>query len=146
MEQAKFFQRDAYPQWTKIQTHWADNDVYGHVNNAVHFRWFDTAINGWLIESGLLQIGESDLIGLVVETGCRYAEAVCYPEAIDLGFGISLVGRTSVTYRVGVFRKRSASPAAEGHFTHVFVDRISRRPVALPDSARSILATQMMRP
>lgn len=142
MQQTQLFARSVYPQWVKIQTQWADNDVYGHVNNAIHYRWFDTAINSWLIEIGLLRLGSDELIGLVVETGCRYAQAICYPEVIDLGFGISRIGRTSATYRIGIFREGSGSPAAQGHFTHVYVDRVNRRPVAIPESGRIILEAQ----
>ncbi|KTE04159.1 hypothetical protein ATE68_00400 [Sphingopyxis sp. H038] len=144
LEKSELLPRDVYPQWVKIQTQWADNDIYGHVNNAVHYRWFDTAINSWLIRSGLLRLSGGKLIGLVVETGCRYAEAVCYPEAVDLGFGVSHLGRTSVTYRVGIFRELSVLAAAEGHFTHVMVDRKSRRPVVLPARWRKVLAAQMI--
>jgi acyl-CoA thioester hydrolase len=145
LEQATYLPRSAYPRWQKIQTQWADNDAYGHVNNAVHYRWFDTAINSWLISSGLLNLSQGMAIGLVVETGCKYAEAICYPEPIDLGFGVSYLGRTSVTYRVGLFRQRSVSAAAEGHFTHVIVDRNSHKKIPLPKQWRQVLSAERIR-
>ncbi|HEY6916908.1 MAG TPA: thioesterase family protein [Allosphingosinicella sp.] len=128
--------RDAYKVWRRIGTRWADNDAYGHVNNTVHYQWFDTAVNGWLIEAGLLDIEAGDPIGLVVETGCRYAKSVTYPEAVDVGLAVEHVGTSSVRYRLGVFREGDAEPAAEGHFVHVYVGRKSRRPASLPEAWR----------
>ena len=131
--------RAAYPVWREIQTRWADNDAYGHVNNTVHYAWFDTAVNGWLIEAGLLDIDESDPIGLVVETGCRYADSITYPEPVEIGLGVERLGNSSVTYRLGVFVKGADDAAAEGHFTHVYVGRESRRPAPLPEAWRAKL-------
>ena len=128
--------RDAYRHWTQIPTRWADNDVYGHVNNVVYYGWFDTAVNGWLIGQGLLDptgIGAAgDPIGLVVETGCRYAAPLAFPQPIEVGIAIEHVGRSSVRYRLGVFATGAAEAAAEGFFVHVHVDRVTRRPMALP--------------
>jgi acyl-CoA thioester hydrolase len=132
--------RGAYPVWREIATRWADNDAYGHVNNVVHYSWFDTAVNGWLIEAGLLDIQAGDPIGLVVETGCRYAGALAYPEPVEIGLGVERLGNSSVTYRIGVFAKGAAEPAAEGHFTHVYVGRDSRRPAPLPAAWRKSMA------
>ena len=97
--------REAYPVWREIATRWADNDAYGHVNNTVHYAWFDTAVNGWLIEAGLLDVAAGDPIGLVVETGCRYAAPLTYPEPVEIGLGVERLGTSSVTYRLGVFAK-----------------------------------------
>ena len=131
--------RSAYCHWQVLPTLWADNDVYGHVNNAVHYRWFDTVVNTWLIGRGLLDIAAGDPIGLVVETGCRYAASVTYPEPVEIGLRIDRLGGSSVTYRLGVFRQGQDEAAAEGHFTHVYVDRTSRRPVPVPAAWRDIL-------
>lgn len=130
--------RDRYAVWRTLPTLWADNDVYGHVNNAVHYRWFDTAVNGWLIEAGLLDIAGGDPIGLVVETGCRFAASVAYPAPVEIGLAVTEVGRSSVRYRLGVFAVGAVDAAAEGHFVHVYVGRKSRRPSPLPDAWRSI--------
>ncbi len=131
--------RDAYPVWRELATRWADNDAYGHINNVVHYAWFDTAVNGWLIDNGLLDIAQGDPIGLVVETGCRYAGPLTYPEPVEIGLGVERLGGSSVTYRLGIFAKASEEAAAEGHFTHVYVGRESRRPVALPEAMRAKL-------
>ena len=104
--------RDAYTVWREIGTRWADNDAYGHVNNTVHYQWFDTAVNAWLIEQGLLDVAAGDPIGLVVETGCRYAKPLSYPEAVEIGLAIEHVGRSSVRYRIGVFGPDEADAAA----------------------------------
>jgi acyl-CoA thioester hydrolase len=136
--------REAYKVWHEIATRWADNDAYGHVNNTVYYAWFDTAVNGWLIEAGLLDIAAGDPIGLVVETGCRYAAPLTYPEPVEIGLGVERLGTSSVTYRLGVFAAGAANSAAEGHFTHVYVDREARTPVALPTSWRAKLETIRM--
>ena len=131
--------RVAYPVWREMATRWADNDAYGHINNVVHYSWFDSAVNAWLIEAGLLDIETGDPIGLVVETGCRYAGSLTYPEPVEIGFGVERLGNSSVTYRLGVFAKGDDEPAAEGHFVHVYVDRETRRPVELPLAWRAQL-------
>ena len=137
--------RAAYPVWREIATRWSDNDVYGHVNNVVHYSWFDTAVNAWLIEAGLLDVERGDPIGLVVETGCRYAASLSYPEPVEIGLGVEKLGTSSVRYRIGVFAKGVAEAAAEGHFVHVYVGRESRRPVPLPDAWRSRLEAICLR-
>lgn len=128
--------REAYKVWREVGTRWADNDAYGHVNNTVYYQWFDTAVNAWLIEAELLDIAQGDPIGLVVETGCRYARPVAYPEPVEVGLVVERVGRSSVRYRIGVFGQGSGDAAAEGHFVHVYVDRASRRPADLPEKWR----------
>lgn len=132
--------REAYAIWRPLATLWADNDVYGHVNNTVHYRWFDTAVNGWLIEAGLLDIARGDPIGLVVETGCRYFASLSYPQDVEIGLAVTHIGRSSVRYRLGVFAADADDAAAEGHFVHVYVGRESRRPVALSDAWRAAFA------
>jgi acyl-CoA thioester hydrolase len=128
--------RAAYPVWREITTRWADNDAYGHVNNTVYYAWFDSAVNAWLIEAGLLDIAAGDPIGLVVETGCRYAQPLSYPAPVEIGLAVESLGRSSVRYRLGVFAKGASEAAAEGHFVHVYVGRESRRPVELPEAWR----------
>jgi acyl-CoA thioester hydrolase len=131
--------REAYRVWREIATRWADNDAYGHVNNVVYYGWFDTAVNAWLIERGLLDVAAGDPIGLVVETGCRYARPLAFPEPVEIGLAVEHVGRSSVRYRLGVFAKGSGEAAAEGHFVHVYVSRAARRPVPIPAAWREAL-------
>lgn len=128
--------RSAYRHWTPITTRWHDNDAYGHVNNSVHYGWFDTAVNAWLIAAGLLDIERSDPIGLVVETGCRYAASLAFPQPVEVGLALARLGESSVTYHLGVFALGASEAAAEGHFTHVYVGREGRRPVPLPEAWR----------
>ena len=128
--------REAYRVWRQIGTRWVDNDAYGHVNNTVYYQWFDTAVNAWLIDAGLLDIANGDPIGLVVETGCRYAAPLSYPQPVEVGLAVEHIGGSSVRYRLGVFAVGSAAAAAEGHFTHVYVDRAERRPVAIYEEWR----------
>ena len=133
--------RAAYRAWRTIPTRWADNDAYGHVNNVVHYAWFDTAVNAWLVDAGLLDIVNGNPIGLVVETGCRYLTPLSFPENAEVGIGVDRLGSSSVSYRLGIFAEGSQTAAAEGEFTHVYVDRASRRPMPLPEGWRVKLET-----
>ena len=131
--------RPAYPRVRAIPTRWADNDIYGHVNNAAYYGFFDTAVNCFLIEEAGLDIQGGRVIGLVVETGCNYFAALAYPETVEAGVRVARIGNSSVTYQIGLFREGEDEPAAQGHFVHVYVDRDTRRPVSLPDNMRQAL-------
>jgi len=128
--------RSYYRVWRDVPTRWGDNDVYGHVNNVIYYEWIDTAVNTWLIESGMLDPIAGDPIGLVVETGCRYARSVMFPHIVQVGLSVGRLGRTSVQYHVGIFEENFDGAAAEGVFIHVYVDRATRRPEPLPDDWR----------
>ncbi len=132
--------RDAYAAWQTIPTRWIDNDAYGHVNNTVYYSWFDTAVNTWLIEAGLLDVGAGDVIGLVVETSCRYHRSVAFPQSVEAGIRLTRLGNSSIRWEVGIFSAGELAPAAEGQFVHVYVDRETRRPVRVPDRWRATLA------
>ena len=131
--------RNAYRQFTTITTRWSDIDAYGHVNNTVYYQWFDSAVNALLVGAGLLDIVHGDPIGLVVETGCTYFAPLSFPGDVEVGIAIDRLGGSSVTYRIGIFAAGTDEPAAQGHFTHVYVGRTSRRPVPLPDQWRKTL-------
>lgn len=131
--------RNAYPRFRPIPTRWADNDIYGHVNNAAYYGFFDTAVNCFLIEEAGLDIHGGSVIGLVVETGCNYFAALAYPETVEAGVRVARIGNSSVTYQIGLFRDGEDEPAAQGHFVHVYVDRDTRRPVSLPEAMRQAL-------
>ncbi|CAO4139994.1 acyl-CoA thioesterase [Methylorubrum aminovorans] len=131
--------RAAYPRLVPLTTRWGDNDVYGHVNNVVYYAFFDTAVNGILVEAGALDIARSPVIGLVVETGCRYFASVAFPDRITAGVRVAHLGRTSVRYEIAIFRDDDGEAAAQGHFVHVYVDRETRRPAPLPERLRAVL-------
>lgn len=131
--------RDAFAHFSSITTRWMDNDAYGHVNNVTYYSYFDTVANRYLIESGVLDIERSPVIGLVVETGCQYFSSVAFPDAITAGMRVASLGRSSVRYEIGIFREDEPLTAAHGHFVHVYVDRQTRRPVALPEPLRAAL-------
>ena len=133
--------RHAYPTSQSIGTRWLDNDMYGHVNNIVYYGWFDTVVNNWLIRSGLLTLNNDPLIGLVVQSSCRYASPLAYPDVVEIGLMADHIGNSSVTYRLGAFAQDADEAAAEGLFTHVYVDAATRRPARLPEQWRSVLAT-----
>lgn len=129
--------RAAYRHFRTLDTRWMDNDVYGHVNNVTYYSYFDTAVNGYLVEAGVLDIHAGSTIGLVVETGCRYFAPVAFPDRLEAGIAVAHVGTSSVRYEVGIFRAGEATAAAAGHFIHVYVDRADRRPRPLPGDFRA---------
>ncbi|AMO24707.1 thioesterase family protein [Ramlibacter solisilvae] len=131
--------RDGYRAFRTISTRWMDNDAYGHVNNVVYYSWFDTAVNAHLIEQGALDIHDSPVIGLVVETQCNYFASVEFPQAVEAGLRVARLGKSSVRYEVGLFVQGEPMTAAKGHFVHVYVDRETRRPVPLPAKLKSVL-------
>lgn len=131
--------RAAYAHFTEIQTRWADNDAYRHVNNVVYYGFFDTAVNRRLIEAGALDLEHSPAIGLVVETQCRYFAPVSFPDRVTVGLRVAKLGTSSVRYELAVFRNDEDQASAEGHFVHVYVDRDSNRPVPVPEAVRAAL-------
>ena len=132
--------RADYGHWLEIPTRWMDNDVYGHVNNVVYYSYFDTVINAYLIEAGKLDIEAGPVIGLCVESQCRYFRPLAFPDRIDAGLRVGKLGSSSVRYEVGLFRSGDEAPAAAGYFVHVFVDRAARKPTPIPEPMRSALA------
>lgn len=134
-------ERSSYPHLREMTTRWRDNDVYGHMNNVVYYEYFDTVVNAWLIDKTLLQIETSPVIGLVVETACSYFEPLGFPESVTAGLRAARVGGSSVTYEIALFRGAAEQAAAQGRFTHVYVDRASRRPRPLSEPMRAALAT-----
>jgi acyl-CoA thioester hydrolase len=133
--------RDSYPAFRSISTRWMDNDVYGHVNNVVYYSWFDTAVNGLLIDHGVLDIHAGATIGLVVETQCHYFAPLAFPQTVEAGVRVAHMGSSSVRYEVGLFAQGAPLTAAKGHFVHVYVDRSTRRPTALPEALSAFLRT-----
>lgn len=131
--------RAQFKVWKSFTTRWADNDAYGHVNNTVFYQWFDSAVNAWLVEQGLLDIQDGDPIALVIETRCVYFVPLAFPQEVEVGLAVAQLGRSSVRYRIGVFGAGEAHAAAQGEFVHVLVDRNSRRPVEMPDNWRRAL-------
>ncbi len=131
--------RNHFRHFLPISTRWADNDVYGHVNNVVYYQWFDTIVNEFLIAHGTLDIHAGEAIGLVVETHCNYFSSVAFPEPVTAGLCVAQLGKSSVRYEVGIFRGDDDTAAAQGHFVHVYVDRITRKPTPIPERARALL-------
>lgn len=134
--------RSAYQVFRSISTRWSDNDVYGHVNNVAYYSWFDTVINGWLIDSEVLDIHGGNVIGLVVESQCNYFAPLAFPADVVAGIRIAHVGTSSVRYDIAIFPEDPASPCvARGHFVHVYVDRVKRQPAPLPAPLMRLLET-----
>lgn len=131
--------REHYRAFRAITTRWMDNDAYGHVNNVVYYSWFDTAVNAHLIGHGVLDVQHGATIGLVIETQCNYFAPLAFPQSVEAGIRVACIGSSSVRYEVGLFAQGESLTAAHGHFVHVYVDRATRRPVALPESLKSIL-------
>jgi acyl-CoA thioester hydrolase len=131
---------DDYPHRAAIPTRWADNDIYGHVNNVEYYAFFDTVINAFLISEGGLDIHAGPVIGLCAESHCTFTSALTFPETVSAGLRVGHLGRSSVRYEIGLFGADGAL-AAEGWFVHVFVDRSTRRPAEIPDRVRAALAS-----
>ena len=131
--------RADYSHLAPIQTRWADNDVYGHVNNVVYYSYFDTVVNAYLVEAGVLDIHGGEVIGLVVESGCRYFAPIAFPQALEGGLRVAYIGASSVRYDLAIFAAGLNEAVAEGRFTHVYVNRETRRPTPLPDALRAAL-------
>ena len=131
--------RDRYPHFLAIPTRWIDNDIYGHVNNVRYYEFFDTVINRYLIDAGGLDIHSGDVIGIAVETTCRFHQPVAFPDTIAAGLRVAKIGTTSVRYEIGLFRGDDDAPAATGHFVHVFVTRANQRPTPIPEKIRAAL-------
>lgn len=137
---------DRYRHFLPLTTRWMDNDVYGHINNVTYYSYFDTAANHYLITAGGLDVERSPVIGLVVESRCNYFKPLAYPDRLQAGLRVDRLGNRAVTYGIGIFREDPATgepeaeAAAAGHFVHVFVDRESRRPTAIPATLREALA------
>jgi acyl-CoA thioester hydrolase len=131
--------RARYRYFTPVPTRWNDNDVYGHVNNVVYYAYFDTVINRYLIGEGGLDIAKSPVIGLCVESRCTYRKPVAFPDDLDAGLRVAKIGRSSVTYEIGIFPRGHDAQVAEGSFVHVFVDRATRTSVPIPETLRVAL-------
>lgn len=131
--------RDRFRHFVAIPTRWMDNDIYGHVNNVIYYSYFDTVINQYLIAKGDLDIAEDSVIGLAVESMCRFKTSLAFPEVIDAGLRVSHLGNSSVRYEIGLFRQGQDEAAASGYFVHVFVDRGTEKPVPIPAKIRTAL-------
>lgn len=131
--------RAAYRHFRAIPTRWMDNDLYGHVNNVVYYSYFDTIINAYLIEAGGFDIHNAEIVGVAVETMCRFRSSLAFPETIDAGLRVGHLGNSSVRYEIGLFRQGSDEAAAEGHFVHVFVRRPGQVPVGIPMQLKDAL-------
>jgi acyl-CoA thioester hydrolase len=138
--------RERYPHFLTIPTRWIDNDIYGHVNNVRYYEYFDTVINRYLIEAGGLDIHRSPVIGIAVESMCRFHRSLVYPDTVDAGLRVGKLGNSSVRYEIGLFRQGATDPAATGHFVHVFVMRETQRPVPIPAPIRAALDRLLLPP
>lgn len=144
MERPQPQARAAFAHFSPITTRWMDNDIYGHVNNVTYYSYFDTAVNRYLIEAGVLDIHEGEVIGLVIETHCNYFASLEFPKNVDAGIRVAHIGKSSVRYEIGLFSDGEPQSAAVGHFVHVYVDRATRRPVPLPEAfVKALQALQM---
>jgi acyl-CoA thioester hydrolase len=131
--------RARYRHFLVIPTRWKDNDIYGHVNNVEYYSYFDTVINRYLIDAGGLAPHTASIIGIAVETMCRFRRSFTYPEDVQAGLRVGHLGNSSVRYEVGLFGTGEDDARAHGHFVHVFVERASNTPVPIPATIRAAL-------
>jgi acyl-CoA thioester hydrolase len=140
-----------FPVHVPATTRWSDNDTFGHLNNAVYYQLFDTAINGWLIGRTGIDVLNAPYLGVVAESGCRFYREVGFPRPITIGLRVARLGRTSVTYELGLFEGESNAVSNEpvatvGHWVHVYIDRASRRAAPIPQQVRSAMVTALQAP
>ena len=133
--------RAQFPIFRSMTTRWFDNDIYAHMNNSVHYQLFDTVVNGYLLEEGILDLHNSQSVFLVVESGCSYFAEIAFPDVVTAGLRVAKLGTSSVKYEIGLFRRNDIKAAALGHFIHVNVNRLTRKPEPLGELARSVLKT-----
>jgi acyl-CoA thioester hydrolase len=138
--------RSQFPHFLAIPTRWMDNDIYGHVNNVQYYSYFDTAVNQFLIERGVLDIHQGEIVGFVVDSGCSYFSSIAFPDVVHAGIRVAKLGNSSVRYEIALFRNDDPKPCAAGHFVHVYVERASNRPTPVPDTVRAVLATLVHSP
>ncbi|MGH8718802.1 MAG: acyl-CoA thioesterase [Burkholderiales bacterium] len=131
--------RAEYPHFLAIPTRWTDNDIYGHINNAHYYAFFDTAINQYLIAEGGLDIAAGSVVGFAAESHCQYTQSLAFPEMIEVGLRVGKLGNTSVRYELAIFKRSETFAAATGYFVHVFVDRETGRAVPIPATIRAAL-------
>jgi acyl-CoA thioester hydrolase len=135
--------RRDYRVWRRLSTRWADDDAYGHMNNARYYELFDTAVNAYLVEASGTNVRRLPAIGVVAETSCRYFREIGFPEPVDVGLAVERLGRSSVVYRIGLFQGDGEEADAEGRFVHVYVDNAGepgqRAVVPVPDVVRAAL-------
>lgn len=136
--------RDQFHYFLNIQTRWADNDIYGHVNNVTYYSYFDTAANSLLIQHAGFDIRQSPIIGLVVDSACSFFEELTFPDTIEVGVAISKIGQSSLRYELAIFKQHQLEPCAQGHFVHVFVDRETRKSTTIPDAMREALTAYQL--
>ena len=135
--------RDDYIVFSTITTRWFDNDVYGHMHNTIHYQLFDTVVHEYLLKQGILNSESGSTVFLVVETGCKYFSELAFPDVISAGLKVRKLGSSSVIYDIGLFRGDAVQASAQGHFVHVNVDRVTRRPVNITDENRDKLKLLM---
>ncbi|HVQ37550.1 MAG TPA: thioesterase family protein [Pyrinomonadaceae bacterium] len=140
MPQKPEITRSGYPHLATLPTRWMDNDVYGHINNALYYAFFDTAINQYLIAAGGHDIRTGEVMAFAVESQCQYLKPLAFPEVLEVGLRVGKLGNSSVRYELAIFSQGETAAAAAGYFVHVFVDRVTQRPVAIPERIRAALA------
>ena len=137
-------QREDFPRIITMTTRWSDNDIYLHVNNVVYFSYFDTAVNQNLVETGVLTIENSEVVGLVVNNQCQFFASISFPDTVHVGLSVEKIGNSSVTYRLGIFKNDENQLSALGSYTHVYVNRKTQRPVPIPEKTRAVFESLLI--
>ena len=140
----KLERRERYKVSRRIPTRWRDNDVYHHINNVIYYEFFDTVINGYLMEAGGLDFSGGESVGFAVETHCQFLKPISFPEEVDACLRVGELGNSSVRYEIGIFKAGEVEPAAVGYFVHVFVDRLTHKPVRISGRLREAMAALLV--
>ena len=135
----KQLRREHYKHHLHIPTRWRDNDVYHHVNNVIYYEFFDTVINGYLLQYGGLDYTNGEVVGFAVETHCQFLKPIRFPDVVEAGLRVTTLGNSSVRYEVGIFKPNENDPVAVGYFVHVFVNRKTNQPTRIDGALRKAM-------
>ena len=134
-----------FPAVIRLPVQWGDQDAFGHVNNIIYFRWFESARIAYLERIGLgdkhagtLSTGEN--VGpILASISCNYRRQVKYPDTVLIGARITRIGRSSMTMSHMVWSEAHQSLAADGESAVVVFDYKANQPRRVPDEFRALI-------
>lgn len=135
-ERAAPASREGFAIFYSLNTRWADNDIYGHINNVAYYAFFDSVVNRFLIQEGGMRPGHDNVVGYVVNSAADYFSPLTYPQEVELGLRVLRMGEKSVTWEIGVFGQGDKLSSVTGRFTHAFVDREASKSASIPANIR----------
>ena len=122
-----------YPVVVEIPVAWGEMDAFGHVNNIVYFRYFETARIAYFERLNLPEFIGRDPVGPILsETSCRFRAPLTFPDSVSVGARVVSVGEDRFVMEFAVFSRRLGKLAAEGEGVLVCFDYRQNRKAAVP--------------